>query len=121
MQSTNLSELQEFVSFLFDLPDTYRKAKADGKIDLADIQYVFPLFSSAQRAIDGLGNPLERWRALDPEEREVVLYQIRQRFDLPDDVLESLIERGFEQAIKFAELVADVVAYTRKDDDAANV
>lgn len=120
MQSANLKELQEFVSFLFDLPDTYKKSKADGHIDLRDLQYVLPLFGSAQRGIDGLGNPLQRWRALDPQEREIVKAQVRQRFDLPDDQLEELIERGFSVAIDAAELVADVVAYTRRNADNPN-
>lgn len=110
----DLKELQELVNFLFDLPDTYEKVKSDGKVDFADLQYALPLFLSAKSGIDGIGNPLQRWKALQPHEKDVVKATAKLRFDIDDDVLEMLIERWFEAGVMVAELVADTITYSRK-------
>lgn len=117
----NLKELVELVNFLFDLPDTYKKAQADGKFDFSDLQYVLPLFNSAKAGIEGIGNPLQRWRELSEEEKALVMQTVKARFDIADDVLEVLIERWFEEGVRLAELVGDTIAYATqpKEEDPA--
>ncbi len=113
----NLKELQELINFLFELPATYDKVKADGKIDFADLQYALPLFLSAKTGIEGAGNPLARWRSLTPSEKALVIDNVKAKFYLSDNALEGLIERWFEAGIVLAELVADTVSYTKKPAD----
>ena len=110
----NLKELQELIDFLFELPATYEKVKADGKVDFADLQYALPLFLSAKAGIEGVGNPLKRWRALSAAEKAIVIGNVKANFFLSDNALEGLIERWFETGVMLAELVADTVAYTKK-------
>lgn len=111
--NSDLRELQELVDFLFELPATYEKVKADGKIDFTDLQYALPLFISAKSGIEGVGNPLARWRALPAADKSLLLQNVKAKFHLSDTALESLIERWFELGVALAELVADTVAHTK--------
>lgn len=114
----DFKELQEFVNFLFDVLDTSRKAAANGKLDLIDLQYVPSLFVSAQRGINGLGNPVKRWKALPDGDRLALLELGKTRFDLANDQLEALIERWLDAGVIVAELVTDTLAYAKRDDEA---
>lgn len=112
----DFKELQEFVNFLFDVVDAAVASKADGVLNLADLQYVPTLFFSAQRGINGLGNPAKRWKDLPDGDRVALRELAKTRFDLSDDQLEALFERWFDAGVIVAELVADTVAFARRDD-----
>lgn len=107
----NLKELQELVDFLFDAPEIFLQAKADGKIDLRDLPLVWPLFTSAQDAYEDLGNPAARFRACSPEEKRTLFQKGKDRFDLEDDVLESLVERWLDAVVLVGGLVRETVGY----------
>jgi hypothetical protein len=88
----NLKELKEGLGFFFALQDGTTEATADGKVDGGDVRVLFPIFQAAKDGFEGLGNPIERWKALSSEEREQLFDYVRERFDLPNDILEILIE-----------------------------
>lgn len=88
----NLKELKEALDFVFSLQYGIIDATADGKVDGGDIGVLFPIFQIARVGFEGLGNPLDRWKALSTEEREELFDYARERFDLPNDILEILIE-----------------------------
>lgn len=120
MNDDNFKELKEFVEFLFDVIDISRAAGKNGKLDLLDLQYVPSLFVSAQRGINNLGNPIERWKALQQGDRDALLDLGKTRFDLPNDALEALIERWLDAGVIVAVLVSDTLAHARRDEaDAA--
>lgn len=112
----NFKELKESVEFLFDVVDAARAAAGDGKLDFADLQYVPSVFFSAQRGINGLGHPGKRWKELATGDRLALLELGKTRFDLPNDELEALFERWFDAGVIVAELIADTVAYAKRDD-----
>lgn len=105
--SENAREIKEGLDFGFALQDAYLKADEDGNIDEKDITVLFPVIATAKDAFTGLGNPIERYRNLSEEEHDLILDYVRDRFDLPDDVLEILIEDTLMSAM-------DVVRITKR-------
>lgn len=114
----NFKELKEFVEFIFDVVDISRAAAKNGKLDLLDLQYAPTLFTSAQRGINNLGNPIQRWKELPEGDRLSLLELGKTRFDLPHDELEVLIERWLDAGVIVAVLVSDTLAFARRDNDA---
>lgn len=117
--SDDFKELQEFVEFLFNVLDASQGAAKNGKLDVFDLQYVPKLLMSAQTGINGLGNPIKRWKALPQGDRNALLELGKTRFDLPNDQLEALIERWLDAGVIVAVLVNDTLAYARRDQDNA--
>lgn len=117
--SEDFKELREFVEFLFDVIDISRAAAKNGKLDLLDLQYAPTLFVSAQRGINNLGNPSDRWKALPEGDRNALLELGKTRFDLPNDQLEALIERWLDAGVLIAVLVSDTLGFARRDAESA--
>lgn len=92
IQDENFQELKEALAFGFSVQDGIVQATADGKIDSDDVTVLFPIFQTAKVGVEGLGNPLARWKDLSDEKREELFDYARERFDLPNDILELLIE-----------------------------
>ena len=88
----NFTELKELLDFGFNFQDAMIRSLEDGKIDLADIGNIWPMLVTAGPAFKDLGNPIHRLQNLQPEEAAQLMQMARDRFDLPDDVLEILIE-----------------------------
>ena len=86
-------ELIEALDFGFDMIEQTQQALADdGKIKGAEyVGYVKPLLK-APAALTGLDQPLDKYRALAPADRKEVFDYAQERFDLPDDEVERLIE-----------------------------
>jgi hypothetical protein len=90
--SEDYRELHELLTFGFNFQDALIRSLEDGKIDFTDIGNIWPLATSAGPAFKGVGNPLSRLSNLTELEREALIELARQRFDLPNDMLELLIE-----------------------------
>jgi len=88
----NYNEIKEGLDFVFSVQDAIVQATADGVVDATDLTVLFPVFNTAKKGFEGLGNPIERFKAFSDEQREAILDYVRERFDLTDDILEILIE-----------------------------
>ncbi len=88
----NLKELKEVLDFAFGAVEAFNKAAEDGKFNLLDLQYLYPLWDKAAAAIKDIGNPLQRFLALTPQERQDLLSYVKLRFEIEDKELEYLIE-----------------------------
>jgi len=94
--SNDHTQLKELLVFGFDIQDAFvRSLGDDGKFTGADAANFLPVLPSAIKAFDGLGNPWERYKLLTPEEKQDLIGYAQQRFDLPNDELENLIEQTF--------------------------
>lgn len=109
----NYQELKEGVDFLFAIPEVIEKSKADGHIDLSDLQYGLGLYTKAKAGIEGIGNPAKRFKDLPREDRRNLITYAQQKFDLKNDGLEELIERWFEWVYLTGELVTDSIAMAK--------
>ena len=95
--NSDLKELKEVVVFGFDLVEVIPVL---GKKDyVALIVRVGPLFESAKAAIDNIGNPIARFRSLSAAERLELTQLAKERFDIPDDELEQLIEDSIDAVV----------------------
>jgi hypothetical protein len=95
--NSDLKELKEVVVFGFDLVEIIPVL---GKKDyFALIARLGPLFESAKAAIDNIGNPIARFRNLSAEARLELAQLAKERFDIPDDELEQLIEDSIDAVV----------------------
>lgn len=97
MLSQDYQELHELLIFAFNFQDALVRSLSDGKIDFSDIGNLWPLATSAAPAFKGVGNPLSRLSNLSDIERGALIELARQRFDLPNDMLEILIEDSIRE------------------------
>lgn len=119
MAQDNLKELKELLAFGFAVQDGLVKSLEDGDIDALDLPNLWPLIGSAGPAFNGLGNPLDRLKALTPAERQELGRYAAFSFNIPNDQLESLIERTIGWAYGAFLLGKEWAALTKKDDEEA--
>lgn len=103
-------ELQQLLAFGFDVQDAIRLSLADKKIDIRDFPNFLPMLGSANLAFQNLGNPVKRFRALSVFDRSLLTDYARTRFNLPDEMLEHLIE---DTVLMFATLLRIATRWTK--------
>ena len=108
-------ETIELLEFLFDLGDATQASLADdGKISIGDAPKFFGVVWKAPVAIGGIQNVPKELSDLSEEGKAEVLAYVRQRFDLPDDELELLIEDTLQLGFSLAGNVSRWLKYSRK-------
>ncbi len=107
-------EIIEALDFGFDLMDHTSKALEDGKgISTVEALGYLPSFAKAPKALTGLTDPINRYRSLPAEARAEVQQFARNRFDLPDDQLEKLIEDTIQEVYGDIQVAQRWGAYIR--------
>ena len=98
MTNTFEDEIIEALDFGFDMIEQTKTAlEDDNRIKGAEyIGFIKPL-TKAPRALEGLSNPIDRWRELPQEQKQKVYTYAKERFDLPDDQVERLIEDTIQE------------------------
>lgn len=89
---TGITETKELLDFGFDLQEAISSSLSDGKITLADAPTFFSTLMGSATAFGGIQKVTGELLDMDDTEKEELLSHVRSRFDLPDDVLEILIE-----------------------------
>ncbi len=113
MQGTK--ETIEFLDFAFGLADATQKSLAsDGKINLFDVPNYVAVAFKAPAAFGGIENvPRELAELTDDERKEVIAY-FEDRFDLPNDDLERLIENTLATGWAFAESIRAIIQFKKQ-------
>lgn len=102
--SFGIEESKELLTFGFDLQDSIIEALKDGKINLMDApKFLKPLLSSG-KAFGGINQVGAEILDLDNREKDELLGFVRQRFDLPDEMLEILIEDTLAEVLDLYKL-----------------
>lgn len=114
-----LKELKEFLVFAFTLQavltDFIKSGKKGGSIGKWLQAFKFmPLVPTVQPAFEGLGNPLDHYKALTKEEKEELHQYFIDEFDLPNDQVEHLIEDAIGVAAVNVEFTKKVIAVVKK-------
>lgn len=86
-------ELSELLRFAFSLQNAIKEVLEDKKVNVLDAFKFVPVLPTIKPAFEGLGNPLDRLRELTPDERETLHQTLIDEFDIPNDAIESLVER----------------------------
>lgn len=114
MFSDDHKQVKELLAFGFDLQGAINKSFEDKKFTGADMTNFLSVLPSAVAAIADLGNPWERYKRLTPEERTDLREFAFERFDLPDDELESLIEETLLELWGDFQVAQKWVAYAKR-------
>lgn len=102
---TKYDNVYEILSIPLALYMAYDKAKADGKVDASDIQYLVGPLLRLPSAIDGADQALSELKSLDDESRAKCMAQLAADFDIADDVLEKKIEAAVNWLLATGELL----------------
>lgn len=73
LESRGIQETLEFIRFGVGIEKAIAGAKADGKVDFADLGQLFPLAPLAVAAVDGIGNIPKELGDLEDAELEVLI------------------------------------------------
>lgn len=103
----SLKELKELLTFGFTLVGAIVKTWEDKKVNVWDTLNFAPVVKTIKPAFDNLGNPIDRWNELTPGERQELFDWAFEKFDIPNDKVEELIERTLHQVTAIVRLVND--------------
>lgn len=104
LSTDNLKELHELLTFGLELTDAVVKTAADKKFKVLEIFNFTKVVPTISPAFEGLGNPLQRYRALMASEKEELFNALRTQFDIPNDQIELLVEDTIEAMMRLVEL-----------------
>lgn len=81
------------------------KAKADGKIDLADLPLLVDPLMKLIPAIPAVTGAMEKIKTLTPQERMDLNAKIKAVYDIADDELEAKVEEGMALLLHIGQFV----------------
>jgi len=94
-----INETKELLDFGFNLQGAFVGSLEDGKITLMDTPRFLKVLGSAGKAFGGIQKVGAELLDLSEAEHKELIDFARERFDLPDDVLELLIEDTLDQLL----------------------
>ena len=97
-----VKELSEAAKFVCAVANAIAEAAADGKISLADATHLVPLMYKLPAAVDGLNEVVLADIGLD--ELAVIVADVKEALDLPNDKAEAIVECSLEVCVKLYEL-----------------
>lgn len=89
----------EVLDFGFKASEAITDSLADGKINLLDLPNVLAPLTAAGVAVDGFKNVKNELLALDPAGKSVIETFVTDRFDIPSDQVEILVEETITAVI----------------------
>lgn len=101
-----LENIKKVLAFSFALAKAVDLARADGKIDYMDVQYLLAPALKITDAVSGAKQALLEIKDLSVEERAQLDAYIQSEFDIANEELEVKIEKGLALALHVAEFVA---------------
>ena len=108
-----IKETKELLDFGFKLQKAVSAALENGKVGVADFPEFFPALMASAKAFSGAEKVPSELADLSEEEIGELVAFAEERFDLPNDGLEMLVEETIEMALKVIALGADWAAYRR--------
>lgn len=98
-----VNELNDILDAGFALQQGITKSLEDGKVGWTDTLNFTPFITKLPRAINGAEKVKELFRNFSPSAKEKVFLHVAEKFDIPDDEKEALIEETID------ELLGDIV------------
>jgi hypothetical protein len=96
---SEVKDTLEVLDFGFKTQEAISDSLADGKVGLMDLPNVIKPLMVAGAAVDGFQNVKSELKTLSPEGKTIVFDFVRDRFDIPDNQLEVLIEETINEVI----------------------
>lgn len=98
-------ELSELIKLLAAIGNGAGKAAEDGKVSWSDALYFSEAVMAAPKAIIGIDQVLAELKDLDAAEKVQLGEQIKADFDLPQDQIESVVEKVLQAALHLGEVI----------------
>lgn len=121
----NIRELKEALAFGFELQNALVKTFEDKKVSWTDGWHFWGPVRTVAPAFNNLGSPVKRYTALSADGRTILRAEFREKFNLPDDELELLIEDTVVYleitVVKGVEIGRRWVNYFRTDNDTPDI
>lgn len=104
----DINETKESLSWLFDLTDAIRSAAADGKVTIGDAPKFWGTLIGSGKAVGGINKIPAEMADIDPAELSELVLMVKERFDINDDKLESIIENIIFHSLQLTVNVASI-------------
>lgn len=99
-----IKETKELLVWIWDLVEGIQKSAEDGQVNFMDVPNFLPLIQSSTSAFGGIQKVTAEILDLDDAEQAEIVELARNRFDIPDDMLERRIEDSIDQALSILRL-----------------
>ena len=100
-----IEKIKDVLAFPLSLHMAVDRARADGKIDAADLGFLVDPLMKAPAALSGAKEALKELRDLDDNERTAINQWAQSVYDIEDDGLEQTVESGLDLALSIAKFV----------------
>jgi len=95
----NLKETKELVLWVASLANVMGEALEDGKISFTELPKFYGPLMNAGKAINGLKELPAELKAVTAEELSMLVEEVKEELDLPQDKVEMIVEKALELGI----------------------
>lgn len=94
-----MDELKAVLDAVISTAVAIDQARADGKIDISDMQYATPLFFKLGPAVAGASKAYAEWKSASLEQRTALIASLHPNITIKSEVLHEKIEAGLAMLI----------------------
>jgi len=102
---SNYKDVEELVSFVADLANGIGKALEDKKFTIGDLPDFIPALKSAYAAIENVQDVWNQFKNMTRDEQSALAEVFAQRFDIPQDKAEEVVEKAVRIGLQLYELI----------------
>ena len=110
----DIIQTRELVHFVIQFGNALGASLEDGKVGMSDLGHFFGAMTSAAAAFSNMQEIPKELKDLDAAEKMELLLMIEEEFDIPQDELETTLERVLKTGVAIAELIADLMKSNKK-------
>lgn len=105
-----LKNAYEALSFGLSMHMAFGLARADGKYDVTDVQFLIMPMTKAPAAISDIKVSLDELKSASDADRAEVMAKLKAEYDIPDDQLEAKVEATAEWLLATGKFVGVISA-----------
>ena len=100
-----MKDSKEFLMFILGLGNAGGESMKNGTIDFRDALNFWEPMTLAEDAFDGFQNIYEELLNATPDQYEELYQMSAEKFDIPQDRIERVIEKGIKASLNMIEMV----------------
>lgn len=105
MEAKNIKQTEEVLRFVLSLANAMSDVAADGKFSLTELPKLIAPLRLMPAAIKDIGGVVAEFKDLSKEEVEQLSAVFVKEFDLKQDGIELMIEKGMLVAVELAKII----------------
>ena len=112
--TSGIKETKEMLGFVLSIGNALGASLEDGEVTIGDLtEFVAPLLEAGDAFAGAVSIPAEL-ADLTEEERTELLTYAKEKFSIPEDNVEDVVECGFDTVVQIYELVQKIRALLPK-------